>query len=116
VSAHIEQNPFPLMGMWNGILYRIDPDAPGGRVEVAPPKVLLRSVGSAIKPSPAIPAARLVDANREPMATQSRIDASTRAALLFKRDSSDTLRAGHPDLWALLVAGTSLDGCSFPPA
>jgi hypothetical protein len=113
VSAHTEQNTSHLMGMWNGVLYRIDPDAPGGRVEIAPPKLPMRSVETRVEATPMVSAARLVAAGREPIASQAADDASATAALLFKRDGSDTLRPGHPDLWALLVAGTSLDGCSY---
>jgi hypothetical protein len=31
----------------------------------------------------------------------------------FYRDSAEPLRAGHPDLWNLLVAGTCLEGSIF---
>ena len=34
----------------------------------------------------------------------------------FSRDGSDSLRAGHPDLWNLLVAGTCLEGSVFQRA
>ena len=34
----------------------------------------------------------------------------------FNRDSADSLRAGHPDLWNLLVAGTCLEGSMFERA
>ena len=32
---------------------------------------------------------------------------------LFPRDGAEPLRAGHPDLWQLLVAGTCLEGSTF---
>ena len=32
---------------------------------------------------------------------------------LFIRESAEPLRAGHPDLWHLLIAGTCLEGNAF---
>ena len=32
---------------------------------------------------------------------------------LFAREGAEPLRAGHPDLWRLLVAGTCLEGSTF---
>jgi hypothetical protein len=35
------------------------------------------------------------------------------AVKVFNRDGAEPLRAGHPDLWHLLVAGTCLEGTTF---
>jgi hypothetical protein len=37
-------------------------------------------------------------------------EATTR---LFTREGAESLRAGHPDLWHLLIAGTCLEGSAF---
>jgi hypothetical protein len=87
VSAQIsEQTSQFYVGTLNGVMYRIRPGA------MTPGGKLF-----ALEPFEA-PSSR------------------TLLTPLFKREGAEPLRAGHPDLWALLVRGTSLEGTSFQAA
>jgi len=130
VSAHLaQQNADFYVGTLNGVMYRIRPGAlaPGGtmfslepidRPAPAPVRsrepidirsaVVLRD-RAATEVSPQAPCAPASD----PIPDNGRAEREAAAAKLFKRDGAEPLRAGHPDLWALLVRGTSLDGTTF---
>lgn len=133
MSAHISESGVEYVGIINGVTYRIGPGANAisqgafGRVPfgakpfsstqwlipIEPPQAVKTSPDEAC-------AATAVQAEAapaiDPLVEQARAEREARAANLFKRDSAEPLRAGHPDLWNLLVAGTCLEGSSFESA
>lgn len=120
MSAHLSQPSFQYYGVLNGIMYRIDAESasPAGRmfgaVPIAMPARAVEYVALApLREAEAVPAPEAKSAE-ELAAEQLRAERVAARALLFKRDSAEPLRAGHPDLWALLVAGTSLEGTDYP--
>jgi hypothetical protein len=143
VSAQIsEQTSQFYVGTLNGVMYRIRPGAmtpggklfalepfeapssrtlltPVGRVEAPPASVAGRSAAQPDAAAPALETARetaTTDVAGETGAPSLMAERVTAAATLFKREGAEPLRAGHPDLWALLVRGTSLEGTSFQAA
>jgi hypothetical protein len=127
VSAHIRESAVEYVGIINGVTYRIGPGADAmsqgafGRVPFGVrPFTATQWLIPMEPPQPAEAApdeAAAVQADAapavDPLVEQARAEREERAAKLFKRDSAEPLRAGHPDLWALLVAGTCLEGSSF---
>jgi hypothetical protein len=130
VSAHISESGVEYVGIINGVTYRIGPATgaipqsafartPFGvqpfsptqwLIPIEPPQPVTTSPDEA-RTAAAVQAdaAPAID----PLVDQARAEREARAAKLFKRDSAEPLRAGHPDLWALLVAGTCLEGSTF---
>ena len=115
------------LGIINGIVYRIDnsPEEPGKKLGLVPldlqhlggssdkaalsayPAALLTALassGAAKAPdSPRVAEAKL--------ATAPALEGSL--VTQFPREGPEPLRAGHPDLWRLLVTGTCLEGNTF---
>ncbi len=124
MSAQIsEQTSQFYVGTLNGVTYRIGPGAmtPGGKLfalepfEGMPMPVADRSAAPRAA-TPAAPETPAPIATVETTAGTAPVERATAAATLFKREGAEPLRAGHPDLWALLVSGTSLEGTSFQAA
>jgi hypothetical protein len=129
VSAQIsEQTSQFYVGTLNGVMYRIGPGAmtPGGKLFALEPFEAL-SVPVAARPAiqrdatppgaeAPVPETPAPVAASETIARTTQPERATAAVTLFKREGAEPLRAGHPDLWALLVRGTSLDGTSFQAA
>jgi hypothetical protein len=130
VSAHIRESAVEYVGIINGVTYRIGPGADAmpqgafGRVPFGVRPFTATQWLIPIEPPQPVGAAPDEAANAnavqsdaapavDPLVEQARAEREERAAKLFKRDSAEPLRAGHPDLWALLVAGTCLEGSSF---
>ncbi len=124
MSAQIsEQISQFYVGTLNGVTYRIGPGAmtPGGKLYALEP---FEGMSKPVSGRPAAPRAATATAPETPapMATvetsarSAPVERARAAATLFKREGAEPLRAGHPDLWALLVCGTSLEGTSFQAA
>jgi hypothetical protein len=131
MSGQIQSGPTRYLGIINGIVYRIDSTvSPAGPAfGLVPLEIEPLPVGEGLAttepmpPPPARPARRrsghMSVAAAETSATPPGTDDDARArkaeiaAALFPRDGAEPLRAGHPDLWNLLVAGTCLEGSSF---
>jgi hypothetical protein len=125
VSAQISQQNFQYCGILNGVAYGIDPASGGSfkpmfeveswRMPMAPavgkpaPDV---TVASEAASSEAETAETMAAAAAAEMVRAERI---ARTANLFPRSGGEPLRAGHPDLWALLVVGTCLEGSEYSP-
>jgi hypothetical protein len=139
VSAHVPQQTTPYyVGTLNGVMYRIRPGAmvPGGKMFALEPfegpghvpgqdraPLVLRPAVPAGRDQVALafepPAPAIRDeaaASAALLAEQAKAERAAVAARLFKREGAEPLRAGHPDLWALLVRGTSLEGTTFQAA
>jgi hypothetical protein len=115
MSVSIGEQSFQYVGIVNGVMYRIDPlsgrslepmfgaqpfkkwsdyptiDAPAQSSDAGPSESGAPAIEAAARSVPrvAVP------------------------STLFPRSGAEPLRAGHPDLWALLVTGTSLEGSAF---
>lgn len=133
MSVHISGSGVEYVGIINGVTYRIDPSAnalsqgifgqmPFGMQPFSSTKWL-----TPIEPSQTAttelhetPPATAAPTDATPaldlLVEQARAEREARAVRLFKRESGEPLRAGHPDLWALLVAGTCLEGSVFQSA
>jgi hypothetical protein len=119
MSVSISEQSFQYVGILNGVMYRIDPLS--GRslepmFESHPlekwsdqPKNELSAYIAAAAPVVSAEPARKEAAVAETVAVE-RIAVSSN---LFPRSGAEPLRAGHPDLWALLVSGTCLEGSAF---
>ncbi len=146
MSAQIsEQTSQFYVGTLNGVMYRIRPGAmtPGGKLFALEPfeapasRTLLTPVARVEAPRASVAGRRVAEpaaaaAALETAAADAAAEANARsaeanarsaeaervaaAATLFKREGAEPLRAGHPDLWALLVRGTSLEGTTFQAA
>jgi hypothetical protein len=138
VSAHVSEQTIPYyVGTLNGVMYRIRPDAlaPGGkhfalepfegpRHGIAQPAdpTGLGIVGSAAPDlaaqlaAPLVPVAADAPVVALSPADRAKAERDAAAVKLFKREGAEPLRAGHPDLWALLVRGTCLEGTTFQAA
>lgn len=120
MSAHVSQPSLQYYGVLNGIMYRIDTDSmsPAGRMVGAVPLALQAPALAQPLRAPTPSAEAIEAAERQAAealaAERLRAERTAARALLFKRDGSEPLRAGHPDLWALLVAGTCLEGTAYP--
>jgi hypothetical protein len=131
MSGQIQAGHTRYLGIINGIVYRIDSTVSptGTAFGLVPLEMEPLPVGEGLAttqpmPPSAAPAARrrsveMSVAAAETSETPSGTDDDARArkaeiaAALFPRDGAEPLRAGHPDLWNLLVAGTCLEGSSF---
>jgi hypothetical protein len=93
------------LGIVNGIVFRIDSavDNAGRTVGLVS---LETDAAAASKGVAAAPLRRRPAVHAGPLR-------SADALNLFPRDGAEPLRAGHPDLWNLLVAGTCLEGSTF---
>jgi hypothetical protein len=140
VSAHLAQpNSEFFVGTLNGVMYRIRPgalatggtmfslepiDAPAPALARAREPIDLRSDGvlrgrapaQAPVAVPSAPGDAALEGIVEPVPDTATAEREAAAAKLFKREGAEPLRAGHPDLWALLVRGTSLEGTTFQDA
>jgi hypothetical protein len=119
MSAHTSEQSFQYIGILNGVMYRIDPSSgrsleplPGSQPFRQQPDRPVDGLSShfdapvpVVRPAPAAPAS--------PVAETVSIAVAVTPSNLFHRSGAEPLRAGHPDLWALLVAGTCLEGTSF---
>ena len=120
MSASISEQNFQYVGILNGVMYRIDPST-GRSVEPMFGTQPFRSWSDYVKDeasAPALPAVRSRTATEAPAVADAEVAVASveRVAApsnLFPRSGAEPLRAGHPDLWALLVAGTSLEGTEF---
>jgi hypothetical protein len=138
VSAQLSEQTFQYFGILNGVTYRFGPSSDGSFKPMAggqpwqPVERTTVSSDADAAPIAALPvkaepenALRDVgvsdDAMREQeivaqaaaAAAEARDQRLARSAALFPRSGGEPLRAGHPDLWALLVAGTCLDGTGY---
>jgi hypothetical protein len=124
VSAQISQQNFQYFGILNGVAYRIDAASGGAfkpMFEVESWKLPVTPAVS--QPTPVITvASTAVNAEAETAeslaaaaAEVARAERIARQANLFPRSGGEPLRAGHPNLWALLVAGTCLEGSEYSP-
>jgi hypothetical protein len=126
VSAQVSQQGFQYFGILNGVTYRIDP-ASGGlfkpmfgldswKMPATPPTPAAAPKSEA---SPGVTVASAAAREQaEAVATvaaveESPVEKTARPSNLFPRSGGEPLRAGHPDLWALLVAGTCLEGSEY---
>jgi hypothetical protein len=125
VSGQIRVQAAQYVGIINGVVYRIDSNMSlsGERVELVPLQVQSIALNERIAP--------LETVRRQPNmldAWPAAIDGSDTTKTppdpaddqepvndfrLFTREGPEPLRAGHPDLWHLLVAGTCLEGTTF---
>jgi hypothetical protein len=119
MSLSVSDQSFQYVGILNGVMYRIDP-ATGRSLEPifeSEPLKAWPNYPAAEVSAPA--AAALPTISAEPAArTAPAVEAAPMERIaepsnLFPRSGAEPLRAGHPDLWALLVAGTCLEGSAF---
>jgi hypothetical protein len=119
MSVSIGERSFQYVGIVNGVMYRIDPTS-GRSVE----PMFGAQPYKTWSDYPTIDAPAHASAARPSQIGALAIEASTTAearsvqrvavpSTLFPRSGAEPLRAGHPDLWALLVTGTSLEGSAF---
>jgi hypothetical protein len=121
------------VGVLNGVWYRMDAGkhTSGGVFRLAPedmpppavaarllPGLSTHSFPTHAKPEPMVVALSgsldaADDAPAAVMIAAQGTESQERAVKPFQRESAEPLRAGHPDLWNLLVAGTSLEGSTF---
>jgi hypothetical protein len=120
MSGQIQTQPAQYVGIINGIVYRIDCNKgrAGETVELVPLALDAKALDGRLARSENRQAADLVSNNQDPAATDAIVaDAPdhkpAQGFVLFTRDGPEPLRAGHPDLWRLLVAGTCLEGSTF---
>jgi hypothetical protein len=114
LSNRCDEKSAQYVGVLNGVVYRLDADMNicGPVFRQAPQDVPPASVRAA-RPTPA--AAIVVQC--PPAATPAddgNFEDLDPASRPFHRESADPLRAGHPDLWHLLIAGTCLEGSPYP--
>ena len=121
-------------GVINGIVYRFSNNvadsetvfeiAPLGIKSVAVGEALLASLDNALASGSSEIRLPLASGSGTPEDTDSPPPAEATAGpaviqeqelpvRLFAREGAEPLRAGHPDLWRLLVAGTCLEGSTF---
>ena len=123
MSASISEQTFQYVGILNGVMYRIDP-ATGRSIEPMPGSQPFKKWGDFTldEASAPVDAAPLTSDDASGMDIATAIGAAdqdvvvermTAPSNLFPRSGAEPLRAGHPDLWALLVAGTCLEGTPF---
>jgi hypothetical protein len=134
VSGQIGQESAGYLGIINGIVYRIDNrlGTSWGRLEPLPMELQSKALDACLakalhgRPASAPPplpvsahssSAEADDGRRvageEATAEKAPAQKDESIARLFAREGSEPLRAGHPDLWRLLVAGTCLEGGTF---
>jgi hypothetical protein len=121
------------VGVLNGVWYRMDAGkhASAGAFRLAPDDVpppavaarLIAGLNTHSFPAPAKPEPVVVALSgslavadgvpAEEMIAGQGTETQAKVVKPFHRESAEPLRAGHPDLWNLLVAGTSLEGSTF---
>ncbi len=121
------------VGVLNGVWYRMDAgkSISGGGFRLAPDDMPPPAVAAHLisglsaqsfpthaKPEPIVVAlsGSLDAADGVPVAEMTAgqgTEGLEKAVKPFQRESAEPLRAGHPDLWNLLVAGTPLEGSVF---
>jgi hypothetical protein len=120
MSVSISEKNFQYVGILNGVMYRIDPTSGRSVEPMSGSQPLAKWSDHAKTDASAHPAAAVVPSVSAPPVIEAAAEAQAvsvrRVALpstLFPRGGAEPLRAGHPDLWALLVDGTSLEGSTF---
>jgi hypothetical protein len=120
MSVSVSEQSFQYVGILNGVMYRIDP-ATGRSLEPmfqAEPFKTWPDYKGADVSAPAVAAVQAAIgsdpvAQTAPMAEAAAPERIAEPCNLFPRSGAEPLRAGHPDLWALLVAGTCLEGSAY---
>jgi hypothetical protein len=119
MSLSISEQSFQYIGILNGVMYRIDPLS-GRSVEPMDGYQPLKTWSDyATNGAHAQSSAALQTVSGAPAVDEATVAAAVpvqrvaAAPKLFPRSGAEPLRAGHSDLWALLVAGTCLEGSSF---
>jgi hypothetical protein len=119
MSVSIGEQSFQYVGILNGVMYRIDPST-GRSVEPMFGSQPLKTWSDFVRDeAPSSVRAALVTVTEEletvaePAIEAVSIERIAVPSNLFPRSGGEPLRAGHPDLWALLVAGTCLEGSQF---
>jgi hypothetical protein len=135
VRAHVSEPNTQYLGILNGVTYRIDLESGDsarifGRasINVQAPEIVegltQTETGHSVAAAqvacpvtaPSAAASHAPVSGKEAIVDTVRADGGVRATTLFKREGGEPLRAGHPDLWRLLVAGTCLEGTTFQSA
>lgn len=133
MSAHISGSSGEYFGILNGVTYRIDPNVdassrgifrltPLNMQPVRPtmPLTPVDALHSATADLHEAASATAISAGATPapdlVMDQASAEKEARTAKLLKREGPEPLRAGHPALWAILVAGTCLEGSLFQAA
>ena len=115
MSAHVSEQSFQYVGILNGVMYRIDP-ATGRSMEPMFGTQPFKTWSGTETSAQIGTALANMGADAAPVAVAEAVVIERVAAVpstLFPRSGAEPLRAGHPDLWALLVAGTSLEGSTY---
>jgi hypothetical protein len=126
VSGQIGQGLTSYLGIINGTLYRIDGamDPSWKLLELVPLKIQSTPVdahlATVLNGPPLSALAFPAEGEGSPRLTgkeapvkKALVQKDESAVRLFAREGAEPLRAGHPDLWHLLVAGTCLAGGTF---
>ncbi len=134
MSGQVHQRRTHYLGIINGIVFRIDgvADGAGGTIGLvsletetmptvkeiaAAPRTAAPAAQAALPLSGHVSSVVAETSGNRCGAAETVGEAHTGKAespvTLFPRDGADPLRAGHPDLWNLLVAGTCLEGSTF---
>lgn len=123
MSASISEQSFQYVGILNGVMYRIDPST-GRSIEPMFGLQPSNDWADFTREEPSALVGGALQVAHEAPAVETAADAGVDDAVvllgrvaapsnLFPRSGAEPLRAGHPDLWALLVAGTCLEGTPF---
>jgi hypothetical protein len=119
MSASVSEQNFQYVGIINGVMYRIDPSN-GRSVEPMFGSQPIKkwsdypTIEASAQSSAALATAREAPASVASTAIEaSSVQRIAASSSLFPRSGAEPLRAGHPDLWALLVTGTCLEGSAF---
>jgi hypothetical protein len=118
MSAHISEQSFQYVGILNGVMYRIDPLSGRSIEPIFASQSLTKWSDEAEEEasadvSVALPNVSAEAAPASEMAAEAAGEDVVPVSNLFPRSGAEPLRAGHPDLWALLVAGTCLEGSEY---
>jgi hypothetical protein len=118
MSAHISEQSFQYVGILNGVMYRIDPLSGRSIEPIFASQPLTKWSDDAEEEAPAEVSLALPNVSAEAaptseMAAEEVCEDVVPVSNLFPRSGAEPLRAGHPDLWALLVAGTCLEGSEY---
>ena len=128
MSAHISGSSGEYFCILNGVTYRIEPNSDASEIvrlapfNVQPPRTTMSLAPVIALNSATADLHEAAPATAAPAGTipvpdlvmdQASAEKEARADKLLKRDGPEPLRAGHPALWAMLVAGTCLEGSPF---
>ena len=119
MSVSVSEQSFQYFGILNGVMYRIDPSSGAFAQPTFAPQPFEHWSNhvrdQAIVPAVARPTGAPPAPATEPsvLANPCPIEGASAPSKLFPRSGGEPLRAGHPDLWALLVSGTCLEGSTF---